>query len=288
VIDRGNDRPWPDDVVRQLKEFRQGTLVVQPPFAYHASAVNPIWTGSRLAAADEDPVLIELHPADWPPYGIVTTQSCDVDEEGRNRKPWVQIAPVYELPSGDGNLGNIRNWRSTYLAPVTALGSTWIADLRIEFPIEKSWLVLSTHLPGFTTQEEFDQFEKFCGNQRSRPALDTAIYDRVSKPLHLWLLDLARRAPDDYQSFVRDVQHLYLYVQGDRLGPQAVQVVFVGERKLSLAVVERLDAWWESVYSQDDPPFALLPNRYLTFDEVQFVELRNWLEQSLATLVSES
>jgi hypothetical protein len=288
VIDRGNDRSWPDDIVNRLNEFRQGTLVAQPPFAYHASATNPIWIGSRLVTADDDPVLIELDPADWPPYGVVTTQSCDVDEEGRSRKPWVQIAPVYELPTGDGNLGNIRNWRSMYLAPVTALGPTWIADLRIEFPLEKSWLVLSNHRPGFRTPEEFDQFEKFCGNQRSRPALDTGIYDRVSKPLRTWLLDLSQHAPDDYRSFVQALQHLYLYVQGDRLGPQAVQVVFVGERKLSMAVVERLDAWWESVYSQGDPPFTLLPNRYLTFDEVRFVELRNWLEQNLAALVPES
>lgn len=119
MIDGGNDpSSWPPTVVGQLAQFRQGSLISRPPFAYHASSTNPLWKASRLAAGDEDPVLVELDLPDRPPYGIITTQSCDIDEEGKNRKPWVQIAPVYELPPTDGNLGNIRNWKFAYLGAV--------------------------------------------------------------------------------------------------------------------------------------------------------------------------
>lgn len=54
---------------------------------------------------------------------IITTQSCDVDEAGDSpKKPWVQVAPGYELSNTDDRLALIRRWRVSYLAPVTALG----------------------------------------------------------------------------------------------------------------------------------------------------------------------
>ena len=288
MIDGGNDQPWPAAVAGQLAQFRQGSIVGRPPFAYHASATNPLWVASRLAGPGEDPLLVELDSSDRTPYGIITSQSCDVDEEGRNRKPWVQIAPVYELAAGHVDLGNIRSWRFAYLAPVTALGPTWVADLRIEFPVEKSWLVRQLPQPGFNSPGEFDRFARFCGDFRSRPGLATSVYELLLAPLRRTLVQLASSAADVQATFVQQVQHLFLDVRGDRLQPETVQLIFVSAAAFDGGVVEHLEAWWESTYAAGGLPFILLPNRYLAFDEVRFAESRTWFEQDLARLATES
>ena len=206
----------------------------------------------------------------------------------RTVNPGCRCAPVYEVASTDGNLGNIRNWKFAYLAPVTALGPTWVADLRIEFPVEKSWLVLQASRPGFNSPEEFDRFARFCGDHRSRQGLATSIYEHVLTPLHAALVQLASDVTQVHAAFVEQVEHLYLDIHGDRLQPETMQLVFVSVQALNNSVVEHLDAWWESVYSKRGLSFTLLPNRYLTFEEVRFVEWRTWFEQDLARIASQS
>jgi hypothetical protein len=99
VIDSGNDpASWPGAVVNSLAKYRQGSLVPSAAFFYVTNPELPIWMASRLNATDPEPVeVIALSPEDQPPYGIITSQSCDIDEEERNQKPWVQVAPVYEV-----------------------------------------------------------------------------------------------------------------------------------------------------------------------------------------------
>lgn len=289
MIDARNDRTWPEVVTGKLPAFRQGSLVKSPPFAYHASTDFPLWAATRLVdPTHESPALVELAPEDRPPYGIITTQSCDVDEEGRNRKPWVQIAPVYELPADHQELGNIQRWRVAYLAPVNNLGTCWVADLRIEFPVEKSWLVLQTPIDGYRGQREYDQFSAFCGNYRSRQAVATSIYERLLKPLELSLKVLSRDAADLYAAFVQDVEHLFLDIGGDALAPQTIQLIFVSPGSLLPRLTEQLDLWWEQTCGTDELPFTVLPNRYLSFDRVSFAESRHWREQDLARLLGSS
>lgn len=289
MIDAGNDRPWPDDVASRLPAFRQGSLVASPPFGYHAGTAHPLWVASRLVGPSDEPlVLVELVSEDRPPYGIITTQSCDIDEEGRNRKPWVQLAPVYKLPAADQQLGIIRSWRVHHLAPVSALGPTWVADLRIEFPVEKSWLALQTPTPGFREQREYDRFSEFCGNYRSRQALATRIYEQVLTPFEEGLKALRRDHPDLCAAFIEQVQHLFLDIDGDALDPTAIQLIFVSPDPLSAELVERLDIWWEATFGGAATTFAVLPNRYLRFDQVAFAESRHWREQDLARLSASS
>jgi len=290
VIDRGNDQPWPEAVAGKLAAYRQGSLVVSPPFAYHASTLHPIWAASRLIQPGPNPLeLIELDPDNRPPFGIVTTQSCDIDEEGRNKKPWVQVAPVYEIPADDPNLGNVRAWKTHHLAPVIGLGPTWVADLRIELPIEKSWLVLQPPRDGFTTAEEFQKFGDHCGRYRSRQGVGTSIYDLLLTPLEDHLRSLRSSHPQLSAAFTDDVEHLYLAIAGDHLAPRAVQLIFVSPAPLAAELIAQLDTWWESAFGGiQTTPFSVLSNRYLSFDEIRFTELRTWVEQDLARLNASS
>jgi hypothetical protein len=289
VIDDGNNSDWPEAVTKKLAAYRQGSLVRSPPFAYHAAADYPIWVATGLVEPGaESPVLVELDPRDRPPYGIITSHSCDVDEEGRNRKPWVQIAPVYELPKDQTDLGNIHRWRVAYIAPVTGLGPQWVADLRIECPVEKSWLVGQQPIDGFRDQADYDQFSCFCGNYRRRQAIATSIYDQVLTPLELALRLLARGNRNLYTIFSDKVDHLFLDISGDALQPATVQLIFVSQEPLPSDLVEHLELWWEQRFGATTPPFTLLRNRYLSYDQVSFAEYRHWREQDLARLLSSS
>lgn len=288
MIDDGNTPLWPPEVTEKLRHFRQGSVIPSSPFTYHADATSPIWQATINAVPEDDPVLlVDLDPADCPPYAIVTSHSCDVDEEGANRKPWVMLAPVYRLPD-DPRLGQIRAWQMAYLAPIPALGNDWVADLRIEFPVEKSWLVRHEPTDGYTTLEGFARFSRFCGDHRRRPALATSIWVKFIWDLRDRLVQLAKEDRALHGEFAKGVAHMYLAVNGDALiEPEVVQAIFVSDDPLPASVQNWLDAWWVDVLTKG-PPFDILGNRYLTFEQVGFRELRAWHEIELARVASGS
>src|SRR5919197_3269430 len=101
MIDRGlpNEADeWPDQVLERLAEWEQGDLVARPPLFYFADPSRAIWIVTReYTESSEGPEVIFAPDEMSPPYGVITTQTCDIGEEGRARpvKPWVQVAPVY-------------------------------------------------------------------------------------------------------------------------------------------------------------------------------------------------
>jgi hypothetical protein len=289
VIDDGNDRErWPPEIKTRLPSFRQGSLVADPPFAYHAGSALAIWQATTEADAEgEETLLIDLDPVDCPPYGIITSHSCDVDEEGENRKPWVMIAPVYSIP-GDQRLSLIRAWQMAFLAPVPGLGDEWVADLRIEFPVEKSWLVLRQPQDAYNTPEDFARFSRFCGDHRSRPALATSIYKSVIWDLRNRLSQLAKEDPSLHAAFAVGVQHMYVAVNGDALlSPSDIEAIFVSDAALPQSVRDWLNNWWVEIIKKR-PPFNVLANRYLTYEDVSFREYRGWHPVDLSRIATAS
>lgn len=159
---------WPQAVQDAAAQFEQGAIVEQPPFFYVGSAEYGIW---RLTRETGDPSLsselFELDPLDSPPFGMITTETCDlVEEDGRPRQPWISVAPVYELANLDTNtLSLLANNRVAYMRRLTAerfSESTWVADVRIEFPVEKSWLVGKQPIPAFNTLGIKRISQSFC------------------------------------------------------------------------------------------------------------------------------
>ena len=98
MIDQHIKRPWPREVLEALRLFKQGDLIDKPPFFY--AALPPLEIFDAGGLIDEEPQVVELHPDDAPPYGIITTQTCDLDEQGEPSQPWLQVSPVYEVEEG--------------------------------------------------------------------------------------------------------------------------------------------------------------------------------------------
>jgi len=86
MIDEGLPAIWPPSAVDAVKPFRQGDLVESPPFFYAASGDCPIWSLTVGMVEDGyDASIPVLADEDAPPYGIITTQSCDLTEPAAGR-----------------------------------------------------------------------------------------------------------------------------------------------------------------------------------------------------------
>ena len=97
MIDAGLPGEWSVAVREACSRFKQGHLVTRPPFFYGATAGYGIWDLTRDAGdAAQDHEVLQLDDDLAPNYGLITTQTCDIYEERKPRKPWVQVAPVYD------------------------------------------------------------------------------------------------------------------------------------------------------------------------------------------------
>ena len=277
-IDEDNIQEWPAEVA-QLENYRQGSLIERPPFAYHANSQLPLW---GLTQRDPEPsadAMLEMRPEDRPPYGMIITQSCDIYGTGSKKKPWVQVVPVYRLPDNDTRWGRAREWKVSYMVPIQSLGQRWVADLRIEMPVEKSYLIGKAPAG---LLEDSARLEEHLRNQRGRIALADSIHERLLTPLSEWLRNL--QDSELGVEFGARVTAAFVAVGGDVLmNPTVVQLIFLCSEPLSEQLVGSVQEWWDGL--GDNQPWELLDNRYVAGDEdIPLSEQLSWYRLDLAAL----
>lgn len=235
MIDKGipdDAAAWPDGVLQALVAWEQCDVVVRPPLFYYADAAKAIWHPTTAYQRDyEGPELIEPDEPWQPQYGMVTTQTCDIAEEGRSKplRPWVQIAPVYEVTTWKKNRlrrGGIGYW---LLIPDLPGPNPWVADLRVEVPVEKGWLAGQQRIEGFTDEGEKRGAGSRIADLRGRIAL-AAELDLVRVSLIHATDELARDDEDAYARLVESLMEIGIYADS-LLSPTRVQLVAVVERR---------------------------------------------------------
>ena len=251
MIDDRVPAEWPQAVLDAVRQFRQGDIVDQPPFFYFRSDEHPLWE-LQLEPADQvdDGSIVDLDLTDRPAYGLITTQTCDLYEEGtRPRQPWFAVAPVYDITSKltGGQREQIRRGEVGHLILLTAdwLGEgTWVADLRIEVPVEKGWLVGRERRKGFASLPESKTLAARLATRRGRPALSAALTAQIVLPLRMWLKDRGRKHRDEVESLrllpaddpaVSVVAGVIVVVAGDGLSDEAKIAWAVFENSLIAA-----------------------------------------------------
>jgi len=250
VIERDVPAPWPEEVKKALQPFLQGHLIEKPPFFYGANLDHPIWRlSSVLSRSDEVPdeertdTLADLAHEQRPPYGIVTTQTCDLSEERPNpRQPWVQVAPVYRLEDEGGILDREYVHR---LDPPQMTGEVWAADLRIEIPLEKGLLVGREPIEAFSSEEGYINFASVLARRRGRPALASAVNRLVTDTLSRLKKESNDRGRQARR--VRDRTHklMVAITDGTRLEPRSVQLHVVLKGGRDNDTDEWFSAWWD-------------------------------------------
>jgi hypothetical protein len=246
VIDRSIGRPWPQEVAQALERFKQGDLIERPPFFYGVRPGIRVWSPGEDEGedepADDGSQVDELHPDDSPPLGIITTQTCDLCEQGLPSQPWLQVSPVYRLEGTDDEQDKLLE--KAYIVELTGAdlpSGRWVADLRIELPLEKTALVAKEPIPGFASEEEADSFANRLGVRRARAALANDLVESVIRLIRKRKANNKRRSEEVWAELYK----LGLLIEaGSRLKPIAVRLHVISLSDPS----DRLKDWfakWE-------------------------------------------
>lgn len=267
-IDPGD---WPAAVQEAVGQYEQGDLVEKPGFFYVGAARYGVWRFTREVGdpdlADE---LFELDPEEAAPWGMITTETCDlVEEEGTPRQPWVSIAPVYKLEGLDPNkISLLDSGRVAYMRRLTAplfAKDVWVVDARIEFPVEKSWLVGRSPVQAFISAQEKAGIASFLSRRRRRPVLADDLHKGLITPLRRWI-ERAKQARREV--ILNNVLEVRVAVSGSPLTPDGASLILIADKEMIPESTQEMweDRWpdWQS--RLDQLGVSLLPNEYTNLD----------------------
>ena len=243
---------WPDGLLSKLREWEQGDVVVRPPLFYFADPSAAIWEATRAYADSSSGPEIILPPDEvLPPYGIVTTQTCDIAEEESSRpvRPWVQIAPIYPVTAWKrSKLEGGKGPRYWFLVPDLPEEGVWVADLRIEVPVEKSWLAGQTRIEGFTSESEKRKVGRRLAWLKGRPAFSREL-NEIQQAL-FDALDLKVPAEQEIHDKLLDQLEEVVVLVDSYLTPTSVQVVFLTNVPLASDCQRWLSEWREGTVEE--------------------------------------
>lgn len=182
-----------------------------------------------------------------PRWAVVTSGTCDIAEEDSKRpiRPTVQLSPVVDLANQDsGKRKQIQSDKIHYLVHLPALCNVeegfWVADLRIEFPVEKGWLASQAAIRGFEDDAEREKIGRAVARIRERPAMAREYYDLIHGPLGDQLTQVHKSNKDLADRL--EEQTVEWGVQVDsRLRLGRVEVVLLSESEDISAEVQE---WW--------------------------------------------
>jgi hypothetical protein len=239
---------WPNGLLRKLREWEQGDVVANPPLFYFADPSAAIWEATRAYTDSSSGPEVILPPDEvLPPYGMVTTQTCDIAEEESSRpvRPWVQIAPVYPVTNWkrkklEGGKGP-RYW---LLVPDLPEDGIWVADLRIEVPIEKSWLAGQIRVEGFENETEKRIVGRRLAWLKGRPAFSREL-NEIQQSLFDALDGMESAELETHETLLDQLEEVVVQVDS-YLAPTSVQLVFLTNVPLADDCRRWLSEWRES------------------------------------------
>jgi hypothetical protein len=257
--------------------LRQGTLVAEPPLLYAADPAHPLyvatvaWATSDKAAGG---VVNIVSAAKRPAWGLIVSQTCDLVEEGRPKRPWTLIAPVYQLSADRGTRRMIELERGyDYLCPVTGLDadddSLWVADLRLLVPVEKGWLVGAINDHAFVDEAGYERLARQLGRLFSRTGYATPLVTHVLKPLNALLEKITKKYDGE-----DNIAEVALALGRSRLDPTNAQVVFLLEGPIDDDLRDMILAWGQSVLENPPEGVNVLMPRIAMLDDLTAREYR--------------
>jgi hypothetical protein len=249
---------------RSCDKFRQGHLIGKPALFYWANLNYPLWAWARQAAEDSteadpsDPLVI-AEEDQFPEYGLITTQSCDLMRP--QQQPWFQVAPVFRCEDDDDILD------AEFilpLAPPNLEGSTWYVDLRLEMPLEKGVLVGREPIESYSSEEEYIRLADILARRKGRPALHS-VFNRVLNEVMKDMKRESRGQGNLLRGIRPEVYKLKLSIQeGGRLDPAAAKLYIVTRGDPSADARTWFDEWWNRAREvAGEVGLELLPNGWL-------------------------
>ena len=264
MIEKNLENAPPDEVVKACERFRQGHLIAKPALFYWARLDYPLWALATQAAeqsSDVDPVdpLVAAVEDDWPDYGLITTQSCDLMRP--RQQPWFQVAPVFKCEDDDDILD------AEFIVPLRppALdGSTWYVDLRLEMPLEKGVLAGREPIEAYSSEEEYIRLADILARRKGRPALHS-VFNRVLNDVMKEMKRESKPQAKALRAIRSEIYKLKLSIEeGSLLDPAAAKLYIVTKGAPSVEAREWFDDWWNRAREvAQEAGLELLPNGWM-------------------------
>jgi hypothetical protein len=246
-LPRGRNE-WPEGVLDAVSHLVQGDVVPCPPIVYYGDPRRPVHEVTRRYATEyAGPMLMTVTGSVAPRWAVLTSGTCDIGEEDSKQplRPTVQLSPVVNLSDWDsGKLKQVQSGRIHYLVHLPALSIAeegfWVADLRIEFPVEKGWIAGQTPISGFDNEVDREKIGKAIARIRERPALASKYYDFVHGPLGDELAQIYKGDRALAENIERQTIEWGIQVDS-RLHPERIEVVLLGE---GVGLSAEVQEWW--------------------------------------------
>lgn len=274
---------WPKDVLNALQGFGQGDIVRGTRYYFFGAVTGglPLDFPDKEAAEVEEAgngEAGEFDAVEWEisDVGVITSQACDVCEEGPPSQPWVQVSPLRCLPK------RFTKTPPDFLYPVqppTLSKGNWVVDLRMEAPIEKTLLVGQAPESAFATEDELLAFAEALGRRRDRAALSTKLVAAVGQTLRE-----KRRKGGGFKNALRqEVYQVTLNIDdGTRTDPVAVRLHVITNDAPSDRVKNVFGAWWDEACDVCAAAgMKLLPNAYHDRHHTDLQEYAHWIPLDL-------
>lgn len=255
-----------DEKIRTAaKQFRQGHLIELPPLFYGANLEAPVWDLATAVASEgfDDPfAVVEIHDDDRPPYGIITTQSCDIWRV--DQQPWLQISPVFPLE--DDEILSAGEF-IVELDPPDVDGR-WYADLRLEMPLEKGMLLGRSPIESWPDEDRSLRFADVLARRRGRPALHSVFHVILNE-----VMGSMKRESNAMRKKLRRVRKRVYGVRlaiedGTRIEPVAAKLYVLTKgdpgAEENAEVHEWFEAWWDIASAKaEEEGLRLLPTGWM-------------------------
>ena len=119
-----------------------------------------------------------------------------------------------------------------------------MADLRIEFPIEKGWLIGNWPSRGFPTLSQQRELADRLGFIRQRVPFGESFVTLIQRPLAASLSGLKATAPELLALYIESVDEIAADTD-DPLNPVVVGLVVISRVEVAQALRDWLSVWWE-------------------------------------------
>lgn len=241
---------WPPEVLTATALFKCGDVVESPPNFYFANPSYAVLEHTKRYAAEGilEPEVIDAQNT-ASPFGLITSQTCDIGEVGFDQPshPFVSVSPVFEGSKLPGDKRSLlkkgKRIGAFYHVPLLKdyADGFWVADFRLEMPVEKSWLVGRTPIQGFT-EEHARLVPRVIAEIKERPAWSPLISDNLQPLLLNLLRGLKATSSAVYQSVVSEISEIGAR-SDSMLNPNWIQIAAFTSGEVS----EVTQRWWTEV-----------------------------------------
>ena len=232
---------WPPGAVEEIDNWRQGHVLTGVPVVVLGpnSSHGPMWAAGAPCGFEIAGVRVLAEPDGVLRHAMVVSHGCELVKRSF---PALTVVPVYEaseiLTAQQQEAARAgMTWHLVQLTADWTSDGMWVADLRLEFPVDKTFLLGISPIEGFKDEPGYAKLGERLASIRQRAAVPQATSDHVVTPLreHLAGLRAAGQAP---LAGVREIR-----VQSNHhTSPTAVTLFVVAEVGATIDVTLWTDA----------------------------------------------